>query len=71
MEKIDVTVKRDGAPAITLTFTETEPDAARERLEFLTFVLRPFTGTDIKKLDKPLAKAPISRTAPPPAGAQQ
>jgi hypothetical protein len=64
MEKIDITLKRDGASPITLTFHEGEPEAARERLEFLNFVLRPFAGAEKKPAEKQPLK-PAARPAPP------
>jgi len=67
MERIDITLKRDGASPITLTFTESEPEAARERLDFLTFVLRPFAGAEKKAAEKLVVK-PAPRPTAPPSG---
>jgi len=64
MEKIDITLKRDGASPITLTFCESEPEAARERLEFLAFVLRPLVGAEKRAFEKQPPK-PAARPAPP------
>jgi hypothetical protein len=72
MDRIDITLKREGASAITLTFAENEPDAARERLDFLTFILRPFTGAEGKRVaEKPASKPTPPRTSPTPSGEQK
>lgn len=56
MERIDITLKRDGSPSVTLTFSDDDPDAARERLEFLTFILKPFAASERKPAERPAPK---------------